>query len=131
MMQDSLVELLYNEAQKALENAIAPYSGFKVGVALQAEGEIYRGCNVENPSLMMSECAERVAILKALSEGKRSIKAIMIIASDGKYCYPCGGCRQLILEFAPEADIYIASDNGIKKYKIEELLPYSFRSPGR
>ncbi|NOY63886.1 MAG: cytidine deaminase [Nitrospirae bacterium] len=124
------LELLIREAKKAMKRAIAPYSNFRVGVSVLARNRIYTGCNIENPSLMLSECAERVALLKALSEGEKQIKSILIISSDGDYCYPCGSCRQLIYEFAPDADIYIASSKGIKKYNINELLPYGFRREG-
>lgn len=121
------LELLIREAKKAMKRAIAPYSNFRVGVSVLTRNRIYTGCNIENPSLMLSECAERVALLKALSEGERQIRSILIMSSDGDYCYPCGSCRQLIYEFAPDADIYIASSKGIKKYNINELLPYGFR----
>jgi cytidine deaminase len=124
------LELLIREAKKAMKRAIVPYSNFRVGVSVLARDRIYTGCNIENPSLMLSECAERVALLKALSEGEKQIKSILIISSDGDYCYPCGSCRQLIYEFAPHADIYIASKKGIKKYNINELLPYGFRREG-
>ncbi len=121
------LELLIREAKKAMKRAIAPYSNFRVGVSVLTRNRIYTGCNIENPSLMLSECAERVALLKALSEGERQIRSILIMSSDGDYCYPCGSCRQLIYEFAPDAEIYIASSKGIKKYNINELLPYGFR----
>lgn len=121
------VDELIREAGKARGHAIAPFSGFTVGVALVAgSGTIYRGCNIENPSLMLSVCAERVAFVKALSEGERSFKAMAIISGDGRYCFPCGACRQLLSEFAPAIEIYLASDAGIRKYTIPELLPYPF-----
>ena len=121
------VELLLKEARRAMKRAVAPCSNFRVGVALLGRERVYTGCNVENPSLMLSECAERVAILKAVSEGEKQIRALMIVSSDNDYCYPCGSCRQLIFEFAPQADIYIASRRGIRKYTIKELLPFGFR----
>ncbi len=122
------VEVLLQEARKALQFSRAPYSKFRVGVAVEGtSGRIYRGCNFENPSLMMSICAEKVAILKALSEGEEGIRSIMIVSSEGGYCSPCGSCRQFILEFSPKAAIYLASDKGIKKYSIQELLPHAFQ----
>lgn len=125
-----IIEQLLSASSEALKRAIAPYSGFRVGVALLTDdGTVYSGCNIENPSLMMSICAEKVAIVKALSEGKKNIKAIMIQSSDGLYCPPCGSCRQLIHEFAPDAEVYLASKRGIKKYTIKELLPNGFTKP--
>jgi len=121
------VRTLISSAEEAMANAMAPYSKFKVGAALlSGDGTIYTGCNIENPSLMLSTCAERIAILKALSEGASTFKAIAIVSNDGGYCFPCGSCRQLIHEFAPEAEVYLKSDEGIKKYTILELLPHPF-----
>ncbi len=95
------VERLYREAVKAMKNAIVPYSGFRVGAALlTTEHKVYTGCNIENPSLMLSECAEKVAILKAVSDGVKDVRAIMIVSGMEGYCYPCGSCRQIIYEFA-------------------------------
>ncbi len=119
---------LIGEAKEALKFSRAPYSGFSVGVAVETEGgRIYRGSNFENPSLMMSLCAEKVAILKALSEVRERIKRILILSSEDDYCYPCGSCRQFIVEFCPEAEIYLYTSQGIKKYTPEELLPHAFR----
>lgn len=122
------IDLFIETAKKAKDNAIVPYSRFRVGAALMtAEGGIYRGCNIENPSLMLSFCAERAVIIKALSEGERHFKA-MAIASDSKdYCFPCGACRQMIAEFAPDIEIYLVSEKGIKKFSIKELLPHQFK----
>ncbi len=107
--------------------AITPYSGFKVGVALATKnGKIYTGCNIENPSLMLSICAEKVALMKALSEGEKSFHAMAIVASDKAYCYPCGSCRQILWEFARDIDIFLHGSKGIKKYFLSELLPYLF-----
>lgn len=118
-------EILYKEARRALKNARARYSRFRVGASLiTVDEEVYTGCNIEDSSLTMSACAEKVAILKALSEGAGEIRAIMIVSGSAGYCYPCGSCRQLIQEFAPHADIYLAGKMGIKKYSIGELLPH-------
>ncbi len=122
------MERLYREAVKASKKAVAPYSGLSVGAALlTAEHEIYTGCNMENPSLMLSECAEKVAILKAASDGVKDIRAIMIVSDMEGYCYPCGSCRQIIYEFAADAEIFVAGKKGIKKYSIKELLPHAFK----
>lgn len=120
---------LINQAQKAMENSIAPYSNFRVGAALLADsGKIYSGCNIENPSLSLSICAERVAMLKALSEGERKFAAIAIASSSANYCPPCGACRQVLFEFAPEIEIIIANASGsIIIKKVRELLPLPFR----
>jgi homotetrameric cytidine deaminase len=120
---DHLISL----AKEALKNAIAPNSGFRVGAALETDdGRIFTGCNVENPSLMLSMCAERVALYKALSEGATSFRAMAIVSDPDRYCYPCGACRQLLMEFAPGILIYLSSTEGVKQCSIEELLPHPF-----
>ncbi|VAX27773.1 Cytidine deaminase, partial [hydrothermal vent metagenome] len=117
METNDYVERLYLEAVKVMRNAIVPYSGFRVGAALlTSEHKIYTGCNMENPSLMLSECAEKVAILKAVSDGVKDIRAIMIISDMDGYCYPCGSCRQIIYEFATDAEIFVGGNKGIKKH---------------
>ncbi len=127
-MLPSEVERLIREAEDAKKLALAPYSQFVVGAALMTkDGKIYRGCNIENPSLMLSFCAERAALIKALSEGERIFKAMAIVSGDGRYCFPCGSCRQMLAEFAPDIEIYLASDEGTKKYTVPELLPYYFK----
>ncbi|HWR57966.1 MAG TPA: cytidine deaminase [Thermodesulfovibrionales bacterium] len=127
-MLPSDIETLIEEAEKAITNAVAPYSGFAVGAALvTVGGRVFRGCNVENYSLMLSLCAERAALIKALTEGEKEIKALAVVADDGRYCYPCGACRQILAEFAPDIEIFLASNVGVKKYTISELLPSLFR----
>ena len=119
---------LIKSARDAIRFSRPRYSGFSVGVAVETEeGIIYTGCNFENPSLMMSLCAEKLAILKALSEGAQKIKKILILSSEDDYCYPCGSCRQFIWEFCPDVEIYLFASKGIKKYTIEELLPHAFK----
>jgi cytidine deaminase len=121
------IQSLVSRAEEGMAFAQAPYSGFKVGAALlDADGNIYTGCNIENPSLMLSACAERVALLKALSEGASEFKAMAIVASDGRYCFPCGSCRQLLKEFAPGLVVYLKSEEGIQKYGMDELFPHPF-----
>lgn len=127
-MLPSDVDRLIKEAGNAGRKAITPYSGFGVGAALMTdEGKIYRGYNIENPSLMLSFCAERVALIKALTEGEKAFKAMAIVSSYGKYCFPCGACRQMLAEFAPDIEIYLVSNKGIKKFSVPELLPYPFK----
>jgi cytidine deaminase len=121
------MEDLIREARKVMKRAIAPYSRFRVGAALSSKrGSIYTGCNMENPSLMLSICAEKVALFNALSGGEKSFRAIAIVSGDGNYCYPCGSCRQVLWEFAGDMDVYLLADAGIKKYSLSELLPYPF-----
>lgn len=127
-MLTSDIDSLIKEADAARKRAIAPYSGFTVGAALMAvSGGIYKGCNIENPSLMMSVCAEKAALLNALIKGEKNFKAMAVVSGDGKYCFPCGACRQMIFEFAGEIEIYLDSAEGIKRYSITELLPHSFK----
>ncbi len=127
-MKDELLKRLLREARSALKVAIVPYSGFKVGVAIVTKkGSIYKGCNIENPSLMLSLCAEKVALTKALSEGERSFSAMSIVSNDGRYCYPCGSCRQILWEFAGNIDVFLDGREGIKRYTLSEFLPYPFK----
>lgn len=127
-MLSSEIENLIKEAEASKRHAIAPYSGFVVGAALITDrGKVYTGCNIENRSLMMSFCAERAALLKALTEGERAFKSIAIVSGDGEYCFPCGTCRQMLYEFAPDLAIFLSSNDGIKRYSISELLPHAFR----
>lgn len=129
-MTQEEIETLVERAEQAMENAVADCSGFRVGAALMtAEGGIFTGCNIENPSLMLSFCAERAALIKALTEGKRSIRAMAVVSSGGGYCYPCGACRQMLMEFAPGLAVFLKSEGGIKRYSIGELLPHPFEGP--
>lgn len=122
------IQSLISSSEEAMQRAVAPYSGFRVGASLLTEdGQTFTGCNIENPSLMISTCAERIAVLKAISEGYSAFRAMAIVSSDGSYCFPCGSCRQLLREFAPDIVIYLKSRAGIKKYSIGELLPFPFQ----
>ncbi|MGH4050980.1 MAG: cytidine deaminase [Clostridium sp.] len=113
----------------ARENAYVPYSKFKVGAAvLMADGSIYTGCNIENASYGATNCAERTAIFKAVSEGHKEIKAIAIVGDMSTNTYPCGICRQVIVEFASK-DIDIILVKNEENYIIktmEEILPGAF-----
>ena len=124
-------------AFEASENAYSPYSGFCVGAALLcSDGSIYLGCNIENSSYSATICAERVAIQKAVSEGKRDFRAIAIVGGkNGVFsapCYPCGACRQVMSEFSKNIDVEIVLLYGdkkspnIEKYHLSQLLPKSF-----
>lgn len=121
-------ELIY-KAQEARERAYSPYSNFRVGAAVLMEnGEVYTGCNIENASFGATNCAERTAIFKAVSEGTKSIKAIALIGSDEEFTYPCGICRQVIAEFADE-DIKIIIAKNEAEYiikSLDDILPGAF-----
>ena len=119
---------LITEAEKARKRAYAPYSKFKVGAAvLSADGKIFTGCNIENASIGLALCAERVAIFKAISEGSTKLKAIAIIGDTDKPCSPCGACRQVISEFGEDIPLIMANLKGdVKIKKIKELLPEAF-----
>ncbi|OBR97135.1 MULTISPECIES: cytidine deaminase [Clostridium] len=120
---------LVSKAFEGRKNAYAPYSNFKVGAAVLAEdGKVYTGCNIENASYGATNCAERTAIFKAISEGNRAIKAIAIVGVENDYTYPCGVCRQVIAEFASkDAEIILGKGEGEYIVKtLNELLPGAF-----
>ena len=113
-------------AQAARENAYAPYSHYDVGAALlTASGQVFTGCNVENAVYPMTLCAERTAMVKAVSEGQREFVAIAIATRNGGS--PCGACRQVMREFAPHLRILLADDAGhVRQFTLDQLLPDSF-----
>jgi cytidine deaminase len=115
-------------AKKAKENAYVPYSHFRVGAALLTDKDVvYTGCNVENASFGGTNCAERTALFKAISEGHRKFKAIAIISDSDDYTYPCGICRQVLSEFGLDLDIIVAKDNEeYRVHKLSEILPFAF-----
>ncbi|QZY56557.1 cytidine deaminase [Crassaminicella profunda] len=119
---------LFERAVKAKEYAYVPYSNFRVGAAvLTKDGKIYTGCNVECASFGGTNCAERTAIFKAISEGNRDFEAIAIASDNGAFTFPCGICRQVIFEFGKDIKIIVGDGYGkIKVIPIEELLPYGF-----
>ncbi len=120
---------LINKAIEARLNSYAPYSKFSVGSALiTKDGTIFTGCNIENASLGLSICAERVAIYKAVSSGYKSFKALAIIGDTDDPCTPCGACRQVILEFSPDMEVIMTNlHQKIKITKAKELLPDMFQ----
>ena len=126
----SAVAKLMTTAQKAMKNAHAPYSGFHVGAAvLLKNGKVFSGCNVENASYGMTNCAERTAVFSAVARlgPKIEIRAVAVANAKGVPCAPCGACRQVIYEFGPEATIYFEGAEGPKQAHIAELLPEGFR----
>ncbi len=133
MLYEKLAEMrrimeLIEIAKQAMKYAYAPYSHFKVGAALITDtGHIYTGCNIENVSYGATNCAERPAIFKAVSEGERHIKKIAIVSSAGKPASPCGICRQVLSEFMDSDGIVILEiENKAKEFYLKDLLPYCF-----
>ena len=126
-------EQLCTMAKAAMEQAYSPYSGYKVGAALFCkDGSVYTGCNVENASFSLTNCAERTAFFKAVSEGKKEFTAIAVCGGkDGEIeglFPPCGVCRQVMREFCEDDfKIYLLDSDGIETYTLEQLLPVSFR----
>lgn len=119
---------LFETAKQAAQNAVCPVSNFPVGAALLSEdGQVYTGCNVESPSLLQSVCAERVALLKALSESARRFSMIAISTPKKPGASPCGVCRQMLFEFAPGIKIVRKKDGDLIVETIEEILPEGFR----
>lgn len=117
-------------AREVMKNAHAPYSNFHVGAAiLLANGKIVAGCNVENASYGMTNCAERTAIFSAVAAlgPKIEIKAVAVTNDQNAPCSPCGACRQVIYEFGPNAIVYFQGATGPKQAHITELLPEGFR----
>ncbi|EDV24180.1 uncharacterized protein TRIADDRAFT_27098 [Trichoplax adhaerens] len=134
--QDSTSTALTDEDKEILRNchlakefAYAPYSKFRVGSALLAEnGKIYLGCNVENAAYGACICAERTAIVKAVSEGQKKFRSIAITADiQDQFCLPCGTCRQVLAEFSPDCVLYsVKPDNQYIRTTVKEILPHAF-----
>ena len=123
-------ERLLSAARMAMTNAYAPYSKFRVGAAiLTSAGEVFLGCNVENASYGMTNCAERTAIFAAVAEQgpEMEIVAVAVTNDHGVPCSPCGACRQVIYEFGPDAVIFFQGKKGWKENAITDLLPEGFR----
>jgi len=122
------VKKLIEKAKKARENAYAPYSNFKVGAAILTEdGDVYTGVNVENASFGLTICAERVALFKAVSDGKRSFKAVAVVADTEEPIPPCGACRQVLSEFGDMEVIMANLKGSVKITRLKDLLPDSFK----
>ena len=123
---------LWAAAEEAASHAYAPYSNFHVGAAiLTGTGDIVSGCNVENASYGLTNCAERTAVFRAVAEGKLSreirIQAIAVVNREHQSCAPCGACRQVLSEFGADAVVLYESDGVRKQTTVSELLPESFR----
>ena len=124
MSDEALVETAFT----MLEKAYVPYSHFPVGAALEGEdGTVYTGCNVENAAYGSCICAERTALVKAVSEGTRSFRRLAVVGNGSDYCWPCGSCRQMLYEFSPDLEILVArGDHQFVKYTLRELMPHGF-----
>jgi cytidine deaminase len=122
------VEELVAAARAAREHAVAPFSGFKVGSALEtADGVVVSGCNVENATYGLTLCAERVAMFKALSDGYRQFTRIAIVADTAEPTPPCGACRQILWEFGGNLEVVLANEDVILgRHKLIDLLPLPF-----
>jgi len=121
---------LVQAARRVTKNAYAPYSNFRVGAAiLTSKGEIVAGCNVENASYGMTNCAERTAIFFAIAAAgpKLDIRAVAVFNAQGVPCSPCGACRQVIYEFGPDSVVFFPGSDGWKEAHITELRPEGFR----
>jgi len=115
-------------AQEVMANSYSPYSRFKVGAAVECEdGSVFCGCNIENSAFGATICAEAGAVAAAVAAGHKDFKRIAIISEGNSYCFPCGTCRQLLFEFAPDLEVLSArSDGRYVSYGISSLLPMAF-----
>jgi cytidine deaminase len=124
-MNESTDELLH-EAKSALKNSYSPYSHFSVGAAIRTEdGKIFTGTNIENASLSLTMCAERVAVFKAISAGYKLFTELAIATSSGAPTFPCGACRQVLVEFSPNLLIRLEG-NEKEIFRLNDLLPNAF-----
>lgn len=122
-MVDSLVEA----ARAARERAYAPYSRFRVGAAVEADdGSVHVGCNVENASYGLAMCAERVALGAAVTAGARNFRRIAVVTDTDPPASPCGSCRQVLNELAPEAEVVAVGPATTRRWRVAELLPDAF-----
>ena len=124
---------LFILAKDAIKNSYSPYSQYNVGAVLLCKnGNIYKGCNIENVSYSLTNCAERTALFSAIANGEKEFEAICVVGGKNgeitDYAMPCGACRQVLAEFC-DADFKVfvgVNENDIKEYKLSDLLPYSF-----
>ena len=123
------IDALFEAAREAQSRAYAPYSGFKVGAAVQGEsGAVYAGCNVENAAYPAGTCAEEGALAAMVAAGERRIKAILVVGDGQKLVTPCGACRQRIREFGTaDTPIHVAGCHGLRStFTLDDLLPCAF-----
>ena len=134
MLTKELEQKLMNTAIEYRKRSYSPYSGYQVGAALlSADGEIFGGCNIESASFSPTNCAERTALFKAVSEGKKDFTAIAVVGGKAgdklEFCTPCGVCRQALVEFCNPKEFVVYLGTGTEDYKgylLDELLPFSF-----
>ncbi len=121
-------EELCRKAVDMIKMAYAPYSHFRVGAALECDdGTVYTGCNIENAAFTPTNCAERTAVFKAVSEGRRSFRRIAVAAETDGFTSPCGVCRQVLVEFSPDMDIIMINRAGeTRTVPLRQLLPFGF-----
>ena len=122
-----MVDGLIDAARRAQQQAYAPYSRFRVGAAVEGEdGSIFAGCNVENASYGLVMCAERVAIGAAVSAGIQRFRRVAVVSDSEPPAAPCGACRQVIFEFAPDAEVLAVGPRSSHRWTMRELLPAAF-----
>jgi cytidine deaminase len=126
---DQVPHDLLSAAKRAHANAYAPYSGFHVGAALRAEsGTVYAGANIENASYGLGRCAEQSAVQAMASAGERSFSEVVVYTTAADPASPCGACRQVLFEFAQDADVFLVNDQGVvRPWTVAELLPGAFK----
>src|SRR5471032_1837333 len=118
---------LRTAAEAARERAYAPFSGFRVGAALEsADGTIFAGCNVENASYGLTICAERSAVVSAISAGHRRFRRMVLVSDASVPIAPCGACRQVLAEFAPDLAVESCAGDAVRTWTVRELLPAGF-----
>ena len=124
------IQSLIPIARRARDFAFAPFSRFKVGaVVVTTDGRLFTGCNIENASFSLTICAERVALFKAISEGTRQFSHVIIVTDAAKLTPPCGACRQVLWEFAPDAEVVLANGRGqMRVLSMSSLMPLPFDS---
>ncbi len=123
--ESAVYRSLVETARAQLPHSYAPKSQFRVGVALLcADGTVIAGCNIEGLPTALSSCAERTTMDKAISQGLRDFKAVAIVAAAGKWCWPCGGCRQKLFHHAPAIEVVVEDENGaLVVHNLREMLP--------
>ena len=126
-MEHVAVERLAKLARQMLTCAYAPYSGFRVGAALEADsGEVFTGCNVENASYGLTICAERTAAVSAVAGGHRCFRRLVIATEGDRAAAPCGACRQVLAEFGSEMEVYSVANKETKRWLVRDLIPDAF-----
>ena len=130
-MDNKKIKKLIEQAQEVQQHSHSPYSDFKVGAAVLTEsGDIFAGCNVESAAYPLSQCAEASAIGNMVSHGHKRIHSIVVASQNYEFCFPCGGCRQKIAEFAPDDTpvVMVTKSGKTHETTIGELLPNAFRA---